>query len=457
MPASWSRRLVRRLAQLTTWLFYRTERVGHPPDGPIILLPNHPNSLLDPALVWATSGRDVRFLAKEPLFRMPVISWIVRAAGSIPVQRRADAGADMAKNQQMFAAAQAALAAADAICIFPEGTSHSSGRVEALRTGAARLALRSAGDGIAVRLVPVGLNFDRKTAFRSRAVVVYGEPIDVPTAGNPGGPEPAEAVRRLTDQIAAGLRQLVIEADPLTDAQLVARVDRLYCAARPAAAAEDRVQRRRVIAAGIDRLRRDEPEWYASMRQRLDAYDARRRRFGLRERDVDARVPTSSAWRFAMREALYAALFVPVALLALALFVVPYYVTGWIAALATRHHDVRATIKVIGGAVVYALWTVALASIVWGLLGPPFGIASFVLIPTAAVAGLFALEREWSVVRTVRAYLALRRAPASAHARLRARRAEIADVLAQVYRWLQDADLSASRDTAAPQGARRPR
>jgi 1-acyl-sn-glycerol-3-phosphate acyltransferase len=444
---------------LTTWLFYRTERVGRPPDGPIILLPNHPNALLDPAVVWATSGRDVRFLAKEPLFRMPVISWVVRAAGSIPVQRRADAGADMAKNQQMFAAAQAALAAGDAICLFPEGTSHSSGRVEALRTGAARLALRAAAGGTAVRLVPVGLNFDRKTTFRSRAVVAYGEPIDVRLAGDPGAPEPPEAVRRLTEQIAVGLRQLVIEADPLTDAQLVARVDRLYCAARPAAAAEDRVQRRRLIAGGIDRLRRDEPEWYASMRQRLDAYDARRRRFALRERDVDARVPASSAWRFAMREALYAVLLVPVALVALALFVAPYYVTGWIAALGTRHHDVRATIKVIGGAVVYTLWTGALAIGAWRLLGPVFGVVGLALIPTVAVAGLFALEREWSVVRTVRAYVAVRRAPASAHARLRARRAEIADVLTEVYRWLQEADVgvSASRDTSAPPAVRRPR
>lgn len=428
--------LVRGLARVATWLFYRVECVGQPPAGPIVLLPNHPNALLDPAVVWATAGRDVLFLAKAPLFRMPVISWLVRASGAIPVQRRRDEGADMAKNEAMFAAAEAALARGDAICIFPEGTSHSSGRVEPLRTGAARLALRAAAAGTPVRMVPVGLNFDRKTAFRSRAVVVYGEPFEVGAAGTAEDAEPPQAVRELTETIALRLRRLVIEADPLTDAQLVSRVDRLYCAARPDARDADRVQRRRVMAAGIERLRSEEPEWYASLRQRLDAYDARLKRFGLRERDVDARVSRSAAVRFAARETLYAIGLLPLALGGLVLFFVPYHVTGWLAALAARGLDVRATVKVIGGAVVYALWTLAILWLLWGAWGMRAALAGFLLIPATALASLFALEREAAVWRTARAYFAVRRASPRAHKRLEAHRAEIAAVLDQAYEWL---------------------
>ena len=53
-----------------TRLFYRFEVRGPAPPGtgPLLLLANHPNSLVDPALVSAAAGRRVRFLAKAPLF-----------------------------------------------------------------------------------------------------------------------------------------------------------------------------------------------------------------------------------------------------------------------------------------------------------------------------------------------------------------------------------------------------
>jgi glycerol-3-phosphate O-acyltransferase/dihydroxyacetone phosphate acyltransferase len=63
---------VRWLARAVAWIFYRVDGAGSvPPAGAVLLLPNHPNALLDPALVWATAARDVRFLAKSTLFDGP--------------------------------------------------------------------------------------------------------------------------------------------------------------------------------------------------------------------------------------------------------------------------------------------------------------------------------------------------------------------------------------------------
>ena len=117
-----------------------------PEHGAVLLLPNHPNALLDPAVIWATAGRDVRFLAKSTLFDGP-FGPLVAGAGAIPVYRKLDQGVDTSKNAETFAAVSAALAAGDAICIFPEGISHSTGRLEPLRTGAARMALAAERDG----------------------------------------------------------------------------------------------------------------------------------------------------------------------------------------------------------------------------------------------------------------------------------------------------------------------
>src|SRR3954468_4742216 len=238
---------VRFLARAASRLFYRVDCASGPPvSGPALLLPNHPNALLDPALIWATAGRDVRFLAKATLFD-GLLRFVVAGSGAIPVYRKLDQGADVSRNTETFAAVDAALARGDAICMFPEGVSHSTGRLVPLRTGAARMALSAERTGTRVSLVAVGLNFERKTTFRSRVTVFYGQPFTcgdlADSTAHPDG------VRELTDRIAARMQRLLIEAESKTDAAIVERVDRLYSAARGIGRdPHPRIERRRIIA-----------------------------------------------------------------------------------------------------------------------------------------------------------------------------------------------------------------
>jgi 1-acyl-sn-glycerol-3-phosphate acyltransferase len=413
------RRSIRALTRAVTWTFYRVDLRGAPPaSGGALLVANHANAMLDPAVVWATAGRDVRFLAKEPLFRTPVIGQILRAGGAIPVYRAIDA-ADTSKNAAMFAAAGAALAAGDALCIFPEGTSHSTGRLEPLRTGAARMALAAAESGVDAVIVPVGLNFDRKSAFRSRASVVYGAPLRV---------DRRESVRDLTERIAGAMRALLVEADPLVDAAIVERIDRLFAVTRPETREMYRVERRRRIAAGLERLRTQDPEWYSEIAERVRTYDARLARFGLRDADLSDQVSSADAVRFAVREGLIAIALAPLLVAGVVIFWVPYRLTDWMSRRGTL--DEQATIKVVGGLVVYGLWIALLA---WAASRT---LIVLVALPIVAFVSLFAVERETAVLRAVRGWLAVRRTSQSARARLGRARDEIVDVLDQVREWL---------------------
>ena len=442
---------VRWLARAACWLFYRVDRAGEPPPaGALLLLPNHPNALLDPAVIWATAGRDVRFLAKSTLFGTP-LKPLLAGAGAIPVYRRLDQGVDPSRNSETFAAVDRALAQGDAICIFPEGVSHSTGRLITLRTGAARMALTAEAGGTRVTLVPVGLNFERKTAFRSRAIVVYGRPFSAADLRPAREEDQPEAVRALTDRIAAEMRRLLVEADPNGDAALVARVDRLYSSARGRPAdARERVARRRAIASGLERLRADDPQRYQEILLRLRRYDERLRRFGLRDRHLDWRVSTGDAVRFAVREFATALVLMPLAGAGLLLFFVPYHLTGIASRWFTSEKDVAATAKVVSGAAIYAGWLAAIVGVVWMLAGARAAAAAAVLVPSIAVAALFAIERESAVVDAVRAWLLLRRARTTTREHLRRRRSELADVLDEVYDW-----LSAS-GTPGPSAARMP-
>jgi len=438
---------VRWLARAACWVFYRTDRIGAvPARGAAILLPNHPNALLDPALVWAAAGRDVRFLAKSTLFRGP-LGPVLAGAGAIPVYRRIDQGVDTSKNAETFEAVSEALSAGDAICIFPEGISHSTGRLEPLRTGAARMALAAERAGTPVALVPVGLNFDRKTAFRSRVTVVFGQPFSARDLLPGEIPDRAAAdaageavVRALTDRIADHMRRLLIEADPQADAALVERVDRLYAAARdrPADPAE-RLARRRTIAGGMARLRQADPGRYDQILMRLRRYDQRLRRFGLRDRHLDWQISPRDVRTFAVREIGIGAVLLPLCALGLAIYYVPYQVTGLVARRVARARDVIATAQVFSGLAIYGAWLAAIAALAWWLVGPAAAVSSLLLMPALAVAALFAIERESAVIDAVRAWRLLRRAHHHTQARLRRRRSELADLLDEVNRWLSEA------------------
>ena len=65
-------------------------------------------------------------IVKTPLFRNPVLGFLLRRLCAIPAHRRQDMDSvtDPARNAEMFSTATATLAKSGAILIFPEGTSH---------------------------------------------------------------------------------------------------------------------------------------------------------------------------------------------------------------------------------------------------------------------------------------------------------------------------------------------
>src|ERR1044071_5687435 len=172
------------------------ERV--PAGGPVIFAVNHPNALIDPLFLLCFAPRPVSFLAKAPLFTMPVIGWIVRGLDSIPVYRKQDNVAG-GSTEETFAQARAVLARGGAIAIFPEGTTHSDPRLRELKTGAARIALGAAMERIAI--VPTGLYYTAKQTFRSSAVMQFGEPLIV-RAGSLDPAEDDALTQRIDDALA---------------------------------------------------------------------------------------------------------------------------------------------------------------------------------------------------------------------------------------------------------------
>ena len=132
-----------------------------PQSGPVIFAPNHPNALIDPLLLlYLPSKFRIRFVAKAPLFKIPLLGRLMRRIGAIPVVRRMDAEGKI-DYEAFFSSCVETLAAGESIVIFPEGQSLPQPYMTSLRTGTARLFFLAFDKGVRVNIVPVGLNYER--------------------------------------------------------------------------------------------------------------------------------------------------------------------------------------------------------------------------------------------------------------------------------------------------------
>ena len=169
--------------------FYREQAViGReriPAHGPVLLIGNHPNDLPDVLLGYATTARPLRYVATISAATNPVARWVYRGLGVVPVARARDVrkmralGMDVtAMNREAAAALHQALAAGDAVGVFPEGGVADTPGIGALRTGVARMVLDAfeAGAIDDLTIVPFGVQYEAPRTWGSDVVVAVGDP-----------------------------------------------------------------------------------------------------------------------------------------------------------------------------------------------------------------------------------------------------------------------------------------
>ena len=126
--------LFRAIAWVLTRTLYRVhykKMEQLPEKGAAILVCNHV-SYVDALIIYAASPRPIRFVMHAAYYRTPILRWLFRAAGVIPI----DSGRkNPALLNQAMKEISATLRRGDLICLFPEGKLTQSGHVESFRPG----------------------------------------------------------------------------------------------------------------------------------------------------------------------------------------------------------------------------------------------------------------------------------------------------------------------------------
>lgn len=172
-----------------------------PPDGPVILAPNH-FSAMDHWFVGILLARRVRFMAKSQLFRGPLLEFILPHAGAFPVRRGHH-------DEEAITTALTILARGGLIVIYPEGGRSRNGQIGgSARPGIGRLALESGAP-----VVPVAVHGSERARNWRRlqfpAVTVrYGRPMrfGLDRAASD------ERRRQVADEVLAAIRELYVQA-----------------------------------------------------------------------------------------------------------------------------------------------------------------------------------------------------------------------------------------------------
>jgi glycerol-3-phosphate O-acyltransferase / dihydroxyacetone phosphate acyltransferase len=300
-------------ARLLVGAFFRRVEVSGlehlPKEGGGILVSWHPNGLIDPGLIFSFFPRAVVFGARDGLFRWPGLGWMMRAIGTVPIYRAMDGGSSTPESRRA-ANAKSLDALANAVvdgqwsCLFPEGDSHDSPHLLELKTGAARFYYRArelAGpDAPPPVIIPVGLHYDSKRAFRSHALVTFHPPMPMPPevlaeiqANAPT--DGKERNRLLTREIEHVLREVVHATESWDLHYLMHRLRKLVRAER-AKRAGSKLRRPRMLERTLGFARvwtgyRDRmethPEQVTALKARIGEYDEDLRALGIDDHELD--------------------------------------------------------------------------------------------------------------------------------------------------------------------------
>jgi|CXWL01.1.fsa_nt_gi 1-acyl-sn-glycerol-3-phosphate acyltransferase len=160
--------------KVLSFLFFPVRVQGReniPPKGAFLLACNHV-SYLDPMVMGIVTGRRLSYMAKDDLFKRPVLGYILKSLGTFPVKRNS---ADKRAIRESLDRLKRGLP----LLLFPEGTRHGSQGERKIEAGVGFLALKANVPVVPVfiqgsdQVLPPGAKFFR----RNKVFVRYGKPI----------------------------------------------------------------------------------------------------------------------------------------------------------------------------------------------------------------------------------------------------------------------------------------
>lgn len=420
--------LLRLFFRFVLAIFYREIAVTGvvDPGGPLVLVANHPNTLMDPLLIASRLERRVHIIAKSTLFETPLAGLLLSSLGVLPVKRRMDSGEDPGgSNEDTFSACYEELARGGVILIFGEGTSHLEPRLMKLKTGAARIALGAerVHGPLGVRLVPVGLTYEAPELFGEDVRIRFSDPLPVLPFRERAEDEFA-AARALTDLAESCLVDEVVHLDDPEHEDLLVTIDG-WIGQELVTEERHRLDVTRELGRALNWFHRREPERVERFSRLLREYHAALGEQGVDDAVLEATPEISPGRRVRL------ALAAPIWLYGAVNHFVPYLLPRLIAGGLGLDPTYTSTVKLVSGILSFSLCNILQIALVWWGFGQTAALIYFATLPASGMLTLLIEEEYGELRRRKRLAAARERLGPEVRETLSKRRAALMDELKQ--------------------------
>lgn len=357
-------------------------------------------------------NRPITLTAKNVLLHNRLLGWAMKRAGVVTFHRAEDVGrgADRRQNVRSLQQCREILSAGGAVCIFPEGVSHSDVSLRPFRPGPAKLALDFARRHDAAErlsITPVGLLYTAKQKFRSDIWLRFGKPID------PADWLDDRSAVGLTAEIRRRVAGLTLDLETRRESALLQWASEIVMTGGRATpqigedlhSVSTRFELMERLRAGYRELLTRQPETIEELSRRIRLYRSELRRRGIAPEEVYLPMDWRRALLFLVRELELLVVGIPLALFGAVTHFIPAAVVRWIARSTARDADHWASNVIYPGTIIFPLYYIIVITAAWLILPWLWAALYTVALPYTGYYLLLMWDRLWAVFRRTRTFL----------------------------------------------------
>lgn len=347
-------------------LYYAEVRVNNkhhlnPENQPLIIIANHPNTLIDAWVIGMLCKQPIYFMAKATFFDSKFKKKLLSALNMIPINRKSEAKTKGVSNQDSLNACYQILGEGKTLVVFPEGTSYKERVLRELKTGTARIALETEKlhEGkLNLQVVAVGINYSQSEKFRSNILIDIDKPQDIKEYYELYLKDKKEAVVQLTNDFRQRLERVLVTTETKEEEQLIEDVYNIlntkYIPSDDKGVQRE-VKELKEIKNHLDEKKLLQPWRIEEIRQKVKAIDWKLEKMKIRADFLDRKFRSLLFFRQLLTSILFVVFALPFAFFGLVHNYGQYVFTDWLVPKISKDIEYYAPLAILIGFVIYPL------------------------------------------------------------------------------------------------------
>jgi len=333
--------------------------------GPLIIVSNHPNTLMDPLIIAAVFKQQLGFIANASIFRHKLLKKILTYFHVIPIYRKQDLlPGEQADHQKTFAQCHQYLDQGGSVLIFPEGTSIYELKLREIKTGTARIAL-SMEDGFdfkrGLQILPIALDYTDPIQFRSSLSIHILPTISLTGYKNVYAQNEEEGVKMLTEEIRQKLAEFVIDTSDKPQENFLVKAHKFFYSYQDPSSKwyvnpKKSLEIRSEMAVYLQNLKGDNPEFYASLEKKTLRYFEMLKKAKLSLGFFSKEFLNLNPWRRLLSMFVLLTLLLPAYLFGLLTNYLPYKLPGKLFRLLKLDIEYKAPFQMVLGMILFPIF-----------------------------------------------------------------------------------------------------